>query len=442
MNARQVVLRMLTQIDHHPAGMERIMDETLDRAKLEHRDKRFVFEIVCGIVRRRMTLDYIIDPLLSTTALRNNETLRRILRIGLYQLAFMDRVPDHAAVNESVNLAKNDPETKAVSGVVNGVLRKIVANKKLVSPDFSTLELNDRLSIEYSHPRWMIERWLSNFGLSKTKRLLAFNNERPETWLRRKIHDLSRLQFETEVRSICDQATGYLNLYYRLKKNVIPETLWVIRDGLCNVQAPSSGWVVALMETKRGDKVIDVCSSPGGKTALLSELAGDTGTICAADYKWKRIALTVDTVARLKLNNVYPLLCDGAAPPFTGIFDKVLVDAPCSATGVLHRHPEARWTRTPEDITRLAQTQKKLLDRAATLVGKGGCIVYATCSLEPEENHLQIQDFLATHKNFEHAGCGDVIPQTYIDNRGYLTITPCDHGMDGMFAARLRKIAD
>jgi 16S rRNA (cytosine967-C5)-methyltransferase len=109
---------------------------------------------------------------------------------------------------------------------------------------------------------------------------------------------------------------------------------------------------------------------------------------------------------------------------------------------VLHRHPEARWTRTPEDITRLVVSQKKLLDRAATLVGKGGCIVYSTCSLEPEENHLQIQDFLATHTNFEHAGCGDVIPQTYVDSRGFLSITPCDHGMDGMFAARLRKIAD
>ena len=442
MNARQAVLRILKQIDQYPAGMERIVDETLDRLKLDHRDKRFVFEIVSGIVRRRMTLDYTIDSLLSTTALRNNEPLRRILRIGLYQLAYMDRVPDHAAVNESVNCAKNDPATRAVSGVVNGVLRKIVANKKLMAPDLSKLELHDRLSIEYSHPRWLVERWMSNFGLSKTKRLLAFNNERPETWLRRKIHDMSRPQFETEVRTICDQATGYLNLYYRLKKNVIPETLWVIRDGLCNVQAPSSGWVVALMGAKKGDKILDLCSSPGGKTALLSELVGDTGSICAADYRWKRIALTIDTVTRLKLSNIYPLLCDGTAPPFTGIFDKVLVDVPCSATGVLHRHPEARWTRTPEDITRLAETQKKLLDRAATLVGKGGSIVYATCSLEPEENHLQIKDFLATHNNFEHMGCVDGIPQTYIDNKGYLTITPCDHGMDGMFAARLRRTAD
>jgi 16S rRNA (cytosine967-C5)-methyltransferase len=442
MNARQVIVRICAQIDQNPAGMERIVDETLDRVKLDHRDKRFVFEIVCGIVRRRMTLDYIIDSLLATAQLRNNATLRNILRIGLYQLAYMDRVPEHAAVNESVNCAKNEPDTRALSGVVNGVLRKIVANKKLLTPDCSKLDLNDRLSIEHSHPRWLIERWMSNFGLSKTKRLLAFNNERPATWLRRKIHDLSRLQFETEVRTICDQATGYLNLYYRLKKNVIPETLWVIRDGLCNVQAPSSGWVVALMEAKKGDKVLDLCSSPGGKTALLSELVGDSGSVCAADYRWKRIALTIDTVTRLKCSNVYPLVCDGAAPPFTGIFDKALVDAPCSATGVLHRHPEARWTRTPEDIARLVATQKKLLDRAASMIGKGGSLVYATCSLEPEENHLQIHDFLATHKNFEHAGCGDDIPQTYVDNKGFLTITPFDHGMDGMFAARLRKNAD
>jgi 16S rRNA (cytosine967-C5)-methyltransferase len=439
-NARQVVVRLLTRIDHHPGGLERIVDETLDRAKLEHRDKRFVFEMVYGIIKRRLTLDHVIEPLLSTTALKKNEELRRILRIGLYQIMYMDRVPDHAAVNEAVNLAKHDPETRALAGVVNGVLRKIVADRKLTAPDFSKLELNERLSIEFSHPRWMIDRWLSTVGLSRTKRLLAFNNERPDSFLRRKVHEFSRQQFETEVRTICEQATGFLNLYYKLKKNVVPETLWVLRDGLCSVQAPSSGWVVALMEAKKGEKILDMCSSPGGKTALLSEIVGDGGSICAADDKWNRIQLTIDTVTRLKLHNVYSILCDGAAPPFNGIFDKVLIDAPCSATGVFHRHPEARWTRTPDDIAKLALVQKSMLESAARLIGPGGIIVYATCSLEPEENHHQIRDFLTRHAEFERERCGDIIPQTYIDNDGYLKITPFDHGLDGMFAAKLRKL--
>jgi 16S rRNA (cytosine967-C5)-methyltransferase len=439
MNARQLILRILTQVERQPGGMERMLDESLDRGRMDHRDKRFVFEIVYGIVRRRLTLDHMIEPLLSTEQLKKNETLRRILRLGLYQIVYMDRVPAHAAVNESVNLAKNDPETRNLSGVVNGVLRKIVTDRKTITLDLSKLDLGERLSIEYSHPRWMIERWLKNAGLARTKQLLAFNNERPETYLRRKMHDLSRLQFETEVRTICDQATGYMNLYYRLKKNVIPETLWVIRDGLCNVQAPSSGWVVALMQAGKGEKILDVCSSPGGKTALLSEIVGGTGSICACDDKWPRIALTMDTVRNMKLENVYPVLCDGSSPPFTGVFDKVLVDAPCSATGVLHRHPEARWTRTPGDIVKLTGLQRTLLNSAANLIGRRGILVYATCSIEPEENHLQIEAFLKEHPDFENAGCVDAIPQTYVDNAGFLNITPADHGMDGMFAARLRK---
>jgi 16S rRNA (cytosine967-C5)-methyltransferase len=140
------------------------------------------------------------------------------------------------------------------------------------------------------------------------------------------------------------------------------------------------------------------------------------------------------------LGNVYPLVCDGAYSPFNGLFDKVLVDAPCSATGVLHRHPEARWTRSSEDIARLAEKQKKLLEAASGLIGPGGTIVYATCSLEPEENADQVRQFLSEHPAFEHTGCGEAIPETYIDRDGFLSITPFEHGMDGMFGARLRKI--
>ncbi|MBN2037709.1 MAG: 16S rRNA (cytosine(967)-C(5))-methyltransferase RsmB [Chitinispirillaceae bacterium] len=439
MNARRHIVLILAQIDRHPGCMERIVDQSLDRARLDHRDKRFVFEIVYGIVRRRLTLDYIIGPLLDNAQLRKNETLRRILRLGLYQLIYMDRVPDHAAVNETVALAKQDPETRALAGVVNGVLRKVTANRKAMTPDCSKLGLGERLSIEYSHPVWLIDRWLAHFGLARTKRLLAFNNERPAIYLRRKIRDVPRQQFEAEVRSICEPATGYMNLYYRLKKNALPENLWVIRDGLCNVQSPSSGWVVALMEAGKGDKVLDVCSSPGGKSALLSELVGAGGSLCAGDNKWNRILLVKDTVKSLKLKNVHPLVFDGIHSPFTGVFDKVLLDVPCSATGVMHRHPEARWTRDPADIQRLSEAQHALLDAATLLVAPGGTLVYSTCSIEPEENQAQAERFLSGHAQFEHIGCPREIPQTYVDSKGYLSITPFDHGIDGMFGARFRK---
>lgn len=441
MDARKIILQILSEFDNHPGTIERIVDATLSDERIDHRDRRFIFEIAYGIVRRRLTLDYQIDRLLDNKIHKKNAVLRRILQIGLYQIVYMDRVPNHAAVNESVNLAKRETDTQHLSGVVNGTLRKVIADRRIIAlPESSEMTFNERLSIEYSHPLWLIDRWLKNLGLAQTKQLLAFNNGKPEVFLRRKIRGLARQQFESDVRSMCDPATGYLNLYYRLKKALSPEYITVIRQGLCNIQAPSSGWVVALMDASRGDKILDICSSPGGKTAMLSEIAGDTGTICACDNKWYRVKITLDTVQQLKLKNVYLLVSDGCYPPFEGVFDKVLVDAPCTATGVFHRHPDARWTRKPADVDASALLQRKLLESAARQIGRNGILVYSTCSIEPEENELQIQSFLKDHPEFVHAGCPDSIPQTYIDKNGFLSITPFAHGMDGMFGARLKKV--
>ena len=441
MSARQLVLRILGAFDRQPENFERIVDSMLRDARLDSRDKRFVFEIVYGIVRHRLTLDYMIDRLLASGSLRKKAQLRRILQIGLYQLLYLDRVPDHAAVNESVKLAKADPETRLLAGVVNGVLRRVIADHRAAVrlPD-QTADLVERLSIEYSHPRWMVERWLKNFGLAPTKQLLAFNNQKPDSYLRRKIRDISRQQFEAEIHSLCEPASGYLNLYYRLKKNIVPEGIRAMRQGLCTVQAPSSGWAVALMEAERGEKILDVCASPGGKMAMLSELVGESGSLCACDDKWYRAKMCVDTARRMRLANVHTLVGDGRFPPFAGVFDKVLIDAPCSATGVLHRHPDARWVRKPSDLEALTALQRSLLESAACLVVQGGTIVYSTCSIEPEENGEQIGFFLKRHPEFVHSGCPESIPQSFVDTKGFLAITPFSHGIDGMFGARLKRV--
>jgi len=441
MNTRLLVLRILSAFDRQPENFERSIDSVLGRAPLDDRDKRFVFEIVYGVVRRRLTLDYIIDRLLSSGSLRKKAVLRRILQIGLYQILYLDRVPDHAAVNESVKLAKAEYETRRISGVVNGVLRKVVADRRaaLKLPGQET-PLPERLSVEYSHPSWMVERWLRNFGLAAVKQLLVFNNEKPHTYLRRRIRELSRQQFEAENHSLCEPVGGYLNLYYRLKKSIIPENVRAIRQGSCTVQAPSSGWAVALMEAEKGDKILDICASPGGKMSMLAELIGESGSLCACDDKWHRVKMCVGTAWRMRLENVHSFAADGRFPPFDGVFDKVLLDAPCSATGVLHRHPDARWIRKPGDIGVLAALQAALLESAAVLVRRGGTLVYSTCSIEPEENDIQIGSFISRHPEFVHSGCPAIVPQSFIDAGGFLSITPFAHGMDGMFGARLKRI--
>lgn len=436
MNTRWIVLNILSDFDKNPGDLERLTDRAINK-RIEHRDRRFIFELVFGIVRNRTYIDYCINKFL--TGEKKLDTLRRILQIGVYQILFMDRVPDHAAVNESVKLAKQNRKSAGASGVVNAVLRNIIKNKhKITLPD-SQKDLLERLSVEFSHPRWMIQRWLKNFGLAKTKKILSFNNQRPSIFLRRRIRNISRQQFESDVRTICEPAGGYLNLFYKMKKPLDPENIRLLQHGYCTVQAPSSGWVVAIMDVKKSDHILDICSAPGGKTTLMAEIAGDTGTVVACDFKLARLQKVVQTTQLMNLGNVYSLVCDGANPPFTGHFDKLLLDAPCSGTGVLNRHPDGRWVRTPEDIGQILQVQRKLLSSAADLIGPDGILVYSTCSLEPEENEKQIEWFLKEYPQFRVDQSPEVIPGKFIDNDGFLRITPFEHNMDGMFGVRLIK---
>jgi 16S rRNA (cytosine967-C5)-methyltransferase len=435
---RQLVQRILTDFDSDPGDPERIADRILARRHIEHRDRRFVFELVYGVLRNRIYLDYVINTFIEDGREPPSDALRRILEIGAYQILFLDRVPDHAAVNEAVNLAKNDLHTAPGAGFVNAVLRKVINNKFGIALPDSQTDLSGRLSIEFSHPKWMVERWLARYGLSDTKKILAFNNERPAVYLRRKMRDISRPQFEFDMRTLCEAGGGYLNLYYKMKKPLEPENLRILQDGFCSVQAPSSGWVVALLGLRGGERVLDMCSAPGGKATLIAEIV-DPGVVVACDRgRWK-MKMTVEAVAAQNLGNVYPVVCDSIDPPFFGTFDKVLLDAPCSGSGVLQRHPDGRVVRTAEDIDSRVLLQRELLDSAAKLVVSGGVLVYSTCSLESEENEHQVEWFLNEHPEFKLDHPPDVIPAMYIDDADCLRITPYKHNMDGMFGARFKK---
>ena len=441
-DSRLIILRILERFDKHPGNVDLMIDKELKKSPVDRRDRRFIFEIVNGIVRRRLTIDHAIGHYLNDRSLVNNKRLMRLLELGVYQLAFMDRVPDHAAVNETVRCARGDGRSEALSGIVNGVLRSVIKGNKRVIFNEPDLDVGARLSIEYSHPRWMVSRWLGNFGLSKTKQLLAFNNEKPELYLRRKIHGLSRQQFETESRDFLSPAGGYGNLYYRLIEPGPPDALDLFADGYCTVQTPSSGWVVALLDARGGDAVLDVCSAPGGKSALIGEIAAANGRVYSCEINAGRMKLVAETIGRMRLTNVVLVRCDGKALPFSRPFKKVLLDAPCSGTGVLHRHSEARWIKKPEDIGKMSLLQEKLLEASAGLVAAGGTMVYSTCSLEPEENELRVQAFLASHPDFVLDAPPGAIPAQFVDGKGFLRITPYDHKLDGMFGARLKKTTE
>ncbi|MBD3419950.1 MAG: 16S rRNA (cytosine(967)-C(5))-methyltransferase RsmB [Chitinivibrionales bacterium] len=438
MNSRLVAFKILERFDRRLGKLDALISPAFSSRKIDHRDRRFIFELIYGLMRRRLTLDFYIDKFLTHPKSKNNRTLVQILQIGLYQILYMSKVPDHAAVHECVELAKNNPRTRNSSKTVNAVLRTIIRNKRnLPQPDNE--RLSSRLAIQFSHPEWLVERWLKRYGLAAAKSLMEFNNKPADIYIRRKRKGLSRQQFEIESRAISDPVNGYLNLYYRLKKSMLPETVALLKEGYCTVQAPSSGWATAMLDAQPGDRILDQCASPGGKTSLLAELVEKTGAVVATDICFSRARKIRHTVRRMRLENVYVVQADGCHTPVQGQFDKVLVDAPCTGTGVFHRNPEARWNKRKSDVQDLAELQSHLLEVAAGNVAHEGILVYSTCSMEPEENEEQILSFLQAHPEFVLEPPPQSIPDQFADLDGYLRISPHIHKLDGMFAARLRK---
>jgi 16S rRNA (cytosine967-C5)-methyltransferase len=440
MNARRTVVYILGRFDERRGGIESLIDRALDRVALDHRDRRFVFDAVNGILRNRIRIRYTINHFFTDKRLSENDDLMRPLELGVYQLLYQDRVPDHAAVNETVNIVKGHPRTARYAALANAVLRAIINARGQVPLPDPQRNLALRLAVEYSHPVWMVQRWLDNIGLSATRKLLAYNNRIPETFLRRKMRGISRQQFETDSRGLCEPVPSFNSLYYRLtRKGMSPDEMRLFQLGCCTVQAPSAGWVVAMLDLHPGQRVLDVCSAPGGKAGLIAEQVGERGSVCACDISLARLRRVLETAERMQLPQVYPVVCDGRHPPFAGFFDAVLLDAPCTGTGVLQRHPDGRIIRTEEDLQRMAVTQESLLDAAAGLVGNGGVVVYATCSLEPEENEQQVERFLQRHPDFLMERPPRGITTNCTDLKGRLRITPHEHDLDGAFAARLRK---
>ena len=441
MNSRAVALQVLEEFHRRGDSLDRCLEHGIREAHVDHRDRRFVTELVKGTIRRQATLDHLIDHFVTTRRLSSGAPLRRILRLGAYQVLYLDRVPHHAAVNEAVKAAKADKRTASRAGMVNAVLRRVI-NCRTRLPLPSSENLPARLAVEHSHPEWLVRRWLQRYGLAKAKALMMFNNRNPTLFLRRKIRGLSRQQFEIAAGRLCAKPTGLNNLFYPLQLPFERDQIAIFRDGHCTVQAPSSGWVVRLLDIEPNSLVLDLCCGPGGKTGLISELLGPSGRICACDISYRRVDMTLETVERMGLLHVLAAVADGRRPALCTQFDRVLVDAPCTATGVFHRHPEARWRRLPADLHSLPRLQKQLLHGGSTLVAEGGLLVYATCSLEPEENEEVVASFLEAHEDFRRENPPVQIPGTLVDLDGFLRITPHGHGMDGMFGARLRRIGE
>jgi 16S rRNA (cytosine967-C5)-methyltransferase len=397
--------------------------------KLAEPDRRLAHELAAGVLRQRSMLDERLAPLVPRGWASVDADLQDILRLGAYQLTALDRVPRHAAVDTSVALAKHNSGTRA-AGFVNAILRRLVSPEPLISA--ASKDPVERLAAEHSHPAWLVRRWVESFGVQGTERLLRWNNTRPRLVLQAARQDLQTLASRWHAAGIEVESAPFGAGIITNRSR--PADLPGYREGDFMVQDAAQALLAKFVDAPPGALVYDACAAPGGKTIALGRHAK---TVVAGEVSPIRARRLVENLVRAGSGREFVVVADGRQPPLRHA-DVVLLDAPCLGTGTFARHPDARWRVSPEALASLERLQSELLERAAAVVSPGGLLVYSTCSLEPEENRAQLHRFLAGNSGFRREPSA-AVPSGLLSAEGDLMILPQQHGVDGAFAARLRR---
>jgi len=437
---RGLAIKILNRIDRTDAYLERLLDNEMKSTEISGPDKALLYEIVHGVVRWQGRLDWILNGFYKGTFSKAIPNLKNGLRVALYQILFLDRVPDYAAVNEVVEFVKKMQGQKPAD-LVNAVLRNIIRSKNAIRYPDPDEDLIGYLAAYYSHPSWLVKRYVARFGREDTEKLLLINNEKPFLTLRINALKTKPDEFKSLLESVNLKYRhgAYLPEFLKLL-NLTNITAWeYYAKGYFNIQDESAGLACRLLDVHEGMRVLDMCAAPGGKTAYIAALMNSRGEVVAIDRFESRLKILQKNMTRLCVDCVRTVVAD--ALEFKSIpFDRVLVDVPCSGTGTLSKKPDIKWKKDIFDIRDLNVTQLKLLSKAATLVKPGGNIVYSTCSIEPEENFEIVKKFLSENPNFKHESAKGKLPDDAIDENGCVQTLPHVHKMDGAFAAKLVRI--
>ncbi|HJZ67671.1 MAG TPA: 16S rRNA (cytosine(967)-C(5))-methyltransferase RsmB [Blastocatellia bacterium] len=409
-------------------------------SKLSREDRALTQEIVLGVLRRRRLLDYFVERYTGRSIEQLDLPVVIALRIGLYQIRYLARIPRSAAVNESVNLVKR-ARVASAAGLVNAVLRNAAARLGEAAGEDITDPL-ERASVELSHPDWMLRRWRVMLGEEDALRLALANNSPPPTAFR--VNTLRARGDEVlaylKARDVSARESEVAAGAFVLESGSAANVNEAAREGLIYIQDEASQLVSILLDPRPGHRLLDLCAAPGSKSSHIAALADDKAQIIACDLHHHRLAAVIATCQRLGIKSIDALTLDATRElPFTEAprFDRVLVDAPCSGTGTLRGNPEIKWRLFPDDIIRLADLQLDMLKQAANTVASGGRLVYSTCSIEPEENEEVIRRFLEWSPTFRV-----IKPSAHFDlitAEGFVRTFPHRHGTDGFFVAVLEQ---
>ncbi|HEY9479015.1 MAG TPA: 16S rRNA (cytosine(967)-C(5))-methyltransferase RsmB, partial [Gemmatimonadaceae bacterium] len=389
-----------------------------------------------GMLRRRSVIDAYLDDRVRGGLVRLDPDLIDLLRLGVYQLLYMGSVPAYAAIAQTVELAKRRHGIGA-SRLANAVLRRVDRERDSLDLPRSGDPV-DALALRYSHPRWMVARWVARWGAEDTERLLAINNSEAPTVLRPYgiVHEQLEATLESAGAHVEDVPLVHDSI--QLGSGVSLTELGAYRKGLFFVQDPGATLVTGYASIPAGALAADLCAAPGGKAL---ELSRDARLVVASDRSEGRMRWVIENVHRVEAKNVLAMVADARHPAIRPV-DAVLVDVPCTGTGTFRRHPDARWRLKISDIAVMAALQRSILRAAADVVKPGGLLVYSTCSLEPEENDAQIESFLAERDDWRLEPPAEGAVNAAVLDAGRLRVLPQRHGVDGAFAARLRRVGD
>ncbi len=429
-SARTVTLKALNKYHETDESSDLTIAE-LEGSLTDDRDRRFARQLFLGSIRWKLRLDWTIKKFSRQSRSRLKPTVENILRLGIFQIKFMERVPDRAAVDTSVNLAKENGVSYA-SGYINALLRNVVrSNGKETYPN-PTNEPIRFLSVFYSHPQWLVKKWISRWGVELTTNLLMANNQPSRTWIRRNSL-LCSPPTNKEDTLVEEGPDGFL--FAKEPAKLFKSDFFI--GGYYQVQDPAATYAVKLLSPQPGEKILDLCSAPGGKTTQIAELMKNKGYVLATDISLQRLKKVAANSKRLGLDIIRIAVRDGTSP-FAEKFDRILLDVPCSGTGIIGRHADARWRKKPEQIAVHTKTQRQLLTSAFSSLRPGGVLVYSTCSLESEENEDIIEEFATNMPLAEIEPASDYL-HSIEQKTCYFQSIPGKQIGDGAFAARIRK---
>lgn len=439
---RGLAVKLLNRIDRTDAYLDKLLDNEIKNSDLSASDKALLYEIAHGVIRWQARLDWILNGFYVGNFTKSMANFKNALRVALYQILFLDKVPEYAAVNEAVEFVKKFYGQKQAN-ITNGLLRAIIRSKNSIKYPDPQEDLVSYLSVYYSHPQWMVKRYLERFGKEETEQLLIANNKKPRITLVPSLFKISSDDFAKRLEDVGlrYERGKFLSDYFHLK-TITNITDWdLYNKGFFFIQDESAGLACHLLNLKSDITALDMCAAPGGKTSYMANLMNNSGKIIALEKFESRANILKKNLNRIGVTNVEVIVAD--ALEYTGEkFDRILLDAPCSGTGVLTKKPDIKWKKDIFDIRKMTELQFELLQKAAELTKLNGILVYSVCSIEPEEGKEIIKKFLSIDKRFILSSAADIFPASILDEDGCVVTLPHKHKIDGSFSARLIKISE